>query len=391
MPVAQKLAAMIEGQSWIRKMFTEGARLKAEYGPENVFDFSIGNPDPQPPAQFYQVLQEVAADEKLSHGYMPNSGWPQVCQSVADYLTKEQGLVVEAANVIMTVGAAGGLNVILKALLDPGDEIVTPTPYFIEYAAYTENHAGRLVTVPTRPDFHLDLKAMEAALGERSRAVLINSPHNPTGVIYSAEELVQLGQLLERASQRLNRRIYLIADEPYRKIIYDGLAAPSVWQAYPHSMIVASYSKDLSLAGERIGFLAVSPGAEDAEMIAAASTLANRILGYVNAPSLMQLVVGRLQGVSVDVSIYQRRRDLLCEGLGRLGYEYTLPQGAFYLFPKSPLPDDVEFTRRLAEERILVVPGAGFGAPGYFRISYCVAEETIRRSMEGFARVLEKV
>lgn len=391
MPVAQKLAAMIESQSWIRKMFTEGARLKAKYGPENVFDFSIGNPDPQPPAQFYQILQEVAADEKLSHGYMPNSGWPQVCQSVADYLTEEQGLAVEAANVIMTVGAAGGLNVILKALLDPGDEIVTPTPYFVEYAAYTENHGGRLVTAPTRPDFHLDLEAMEAALGERSRAVLINSPHNPTGVIYSAEELVQLGQLLERAGQRLNRRIYLIADEPYRKIIYDGLAAPSVWQAYPHSMIVASYSKDLSLAGERIGFLAVCPGAEDAEMVVAASTLANRILGYVNAPSLMQLVVGRLQGVSVDVSIYQRRRDLLCEGFDRLGYEYTLPQGAFYLFPKSPLPDDVEFTRLLAEERILVVPGAGFGAPGYFRISYCVAEETIRRSMEGFARVLEKI
>lgn len=391
MPVAQKLAAMIESQSWIRKMFTEGARLKAKYGPENVFDFSIGNPDPQPPAQFYQILQEVAADEKLSHGYMPNSGWPQVCQSVADYLTEEQGLAVEAANVIMTVGAAGGLNVILKALLDPGDEIVTPTPYFVEYAAYTENHGGRLVTAPTRPDFHLDLEAMEAALGERSRAVLINSPHNPTGVIYSAEELAQLGQLLERAGQRFNRRIYLIADEPYRKIIYDGLAAPSVWQAYPHSMIVASYSKDLSLAGERIGFLAVCPGAEDAEMVVAASTLANRILGYVNAPSLMQLVVGRLQGVSVDVSIYQRRRDLLCEGFDRLGYEYTLPQGAFYLFPKSPLPDDVEFTRLLAEERILVVPGAGFGAPGYFRISYCVAEETIRRSMEGFARVLEKI
>ncbi|MBW2617571.1 MAG: pyridoxal phosphate-dependent aminotransferase [Deltaproteobacteria bacterium] len=391
MPVAQKLTAMIEGQSWIRKMFTEGARLKAEYGPENVFDFSLGNPDPPPPAQFYQVLQEVAADEKLSHGYMPNSGWPQVCQSVADYLTKEQGLALGAKNIIMTVGAAGGLNVILKALLDPGDEVVTPTPYFVEYAAYAENHAGRLVTAPSLPDFHLDLKAMEAALGERSRAVLINSPHNPTGVVYSAEELAQLAQVLERASQRFNRRIYLIADEPYRKIIYDDLKAPSVWQAYPHSMIVASYSKDLSLAGERIGFLAVSPGAEDAEMIVAASTLANRILGYVNAPSLMQLVVGQLQGVSVDVSIYQRRRDLLCEGLTRLGYEHTLPQGAFYLFPKSPLPDDVEFTRRLAEERILVVPGVGFGAPGYFRISYCVAEETIRRSMEGFARVIEKI
>lgn len=391
MPVASLMAEKLKGGSMIRKMFEEGARLKAQFGPENVFDFSLGNPDPAPPKQVFEVLAELAADRSLPHGYMPNAGWPKVRQSLADYLSQEQGVSLGPDNIIMTVGAAGALNVIFKALLNPGDEVLTPSPYFVEYGTYAENFGGKLVTAPTRPDFHLDLKAIEAHLTERTRVVLINSPHNPTGAVYSAKELEGLAKVLNQARSKLGQCIYLVADEPYRQIVYDGLKVPSVLAAYDQAMIASSYSKALSLAGERIGFLAISPRAEDSAEITAAAILANRILGFVNAPSLMQLLVGRLQGVSVDAGIYQRRRDLLCQILDQLGYQFTKPEGAFYLFPKSPIPDDLEFCQRLAKERILVVPGSGFGAPGYFRISYCVAEETIRRSREGFARAMSQV
>jgi len=388
MPAAEYMRDMVARSSFIRKMFEEGIKLKAQFGPENVFDFSLGNPDLPPPPQFKTTLRDLV-EEMDGHGYMPNPGWPQVRTAVAEYLTREQGVELKMEHVVMTPGAAGGLHVALKSIFNPGEELITPAPYFVEYGTYAQISGGKLVTVPTGPGFGLDPAAVEAALTERTRAVLINSPNNPTGAVYTQEQLEGLARVLEGAKSRWNRRIYLISDEPYRKIVYDGLKVPSIFRVYPHTFLVTSYSKELSLAGERIGFVAVHPQAEDVGELCQVMVIANRIF-YVNAPSMMQLAVGRLQGVCVDVSVYQRRRDIFYEGLIRAGYQVEKPGGAFYLFPKSPLPDDVAFTGLLKEERILVVPGSGFGGPGYFRISYAVPDRTISASLEGFRRALEK-
>ena len=389
MPIANQLIKMVEGMEMVKKMFEEGARLKAEHGPDNVFDFSIGNPDVPPPAEFKNVLKELVNDESLGHGYTPNTGYPHVRQAVADYLSSLHDIKIAPDLVIMTVGAAGALNDALGAVLDPGEEILTPSPYFIGYDHYAFIAGAALQTAPTASDFHLDTTAVEAAVTEKTRVMLINSPNNPTGAVYSAEELAELGRVLEAASQKFGKRIYLVADEPYRKIVYD-LEVPSIFKAYPHSIIVSSYSKELSLAGERIGYLAINPDAEDAGLVSNAAAVINTML-YVNAPSLMQHAVSRLQGATVDVSLYRRRRDMLCRGLSELGYEFHVPEGAFYLFPKSPISDDVKFTRLLKEELILAAPGVGFGGPGYFRLSYAVTDSTITGSMEGFRRALEKI
>jgi len=388
MPVADKMAEMINKSSMIRKMFEEGARLKAIHGPENVFDFSLGNPDVPPPPEFIRVLKELANDDSLNHGYMPGSGHPHVRKAVADYISSEHGFDFSSDLIIMTVGAAGALNDILKALINPGEEVLTPSPYFVGYNQYSFIAGANLKTVPTDPNFHLDLAKIDAAINENTRVMLINSPNNPTGAIYSAEDLAGLGDILDQASQKYGQRIYLVSDEPYRKIAYD-MDVPSVFQAYPHTIMVSSYSKELSLAGERIGYLAIHPDAEDAQLVVAAATVANTMY-CVNAPSMIQLAIGRLQGISVDVSIYRRRRDLLCAGLSEAGYEFNVPEGAFYLFPKSPIPDDMEFINRLKDELILAVPGVGFGGPGYFRLSYAVPDTVITKSFAGFKRVLEK-
>jgi aspartate aminotransferase len=391
MTVAAKVQSFLERASWIRKMFEEGAQLKAKHGVENVYDFSLGNPNLEPPARFKEVLVDVArASGGGHHSYMPNIGYPSVRQAVAEYLSTEQGVAVTANEVIMTCGAAGALNVILKAIIEPGDEVITPAPYFVEYGFYADNHGGVLKTVPTKPDFTLDLQAIRAGITPKTKAVLINSPNNPSGQVYAKESLLELGSLLTEEGRRLNRTIYLIADEPYRKIIFDGVEVPSVFPCYAESVIVTSYSKDLSIPGERIGFLALNPEATYKAELLAGMALANRILGYVNAPALMQRTIQSLQGASVDATIYQKKRDLLCNGLTECGYEFVKPKGAFYLFPKSPSPDDVAFVRALQEELILTVPGSGFGAPGYFRIAFCVDDETIRRSLPGFQRVLKQ-
>jgi aspartate aminotransferase len=289
----------------------------------------------------------------------------------------------------MTVGAAGALNAVFGALVNPGEEILTPSPYFIGYDHYAFMADAVLKTAPTDSNFHLDTAAIETAITEKTRVILINSPNNPTGAVYSAEELADLAQVLDRASQKFGRRIYLVSDEPYRKIIYEG-SVPSVFQAYPHSIVVSSYSKELSLAGERIGYLAVHPDAEDAGLVSGAAIVINTML-CVNAPNMLQLAVARLQGITVDVSIYKRRRDIFCQGLADAGYEFNIPQGAFYLFPKSPIADDVKFLNVLKDELILAVPGVGFGAPGYFRLSYAVPDATIAGSFEGFKRARERV
>jgi len=391
MTVAKKMQAFAEKSSWIRKMFEEGAKMKAEFGAENVFDFSLGNPDVPPPAKFAEVLQELAANEKPGiHGYMPNGGFPFVRESLAKRLSAEQEVPLSQGDILMTCGAAGGLNVVMKSLLDPGDEVIILSPFFVEYHFYVDNHGGVTTVVATDEEFNPDLDAIEAALTEKTKAVLINSPNNPTGQVYSASSLQALGQLLEKAGKKCCRNIYLISDEPYRKIVYDDIEVPSVMAASTNAIVVSSYSKDLSLPGERIGYIAVHPEMKEKVPLLDAMTLANRILGFVNAPALMQRVVARLQDVSVDSSIYASRRKVFCDILDEAGLEYVRPKGAFYLFPKTPIADDVEFCRLLAEEKILAVPGRGFGAPGYIRLAFCVDEDVIARSADAFKRVMAK-
>jgi aspartate aminotransferase len=391
MTIAKQIEGYMKSASWIRKMFEQGAKLKAEHGAENVFDFSLGNPNLAPPPAFQARLKAlVDTDEPGSHAYMPNPGYPFVRQSVAAFLSREHETPVTENEIIMTCGAAGGLNVILKTILDPGDEVLTPAPFFVEYRFYAENHNGRLVPVKTRPDFTLDLEAIAGALTPKTKALIINSPNNPTGQIYSEESLNRVGAMLREKSMEFGRTLYLISDEPYRKIVYDSARVPSIFECYPESIITTSYSKDLSLPGERIGYIAINPSASYLEDLKNGMSLANRILGFVNAPALMQRVVAELQNEQVDISQYARNRELLCNGLEACGYELTRPPGAFYLFPRSPVPDDVEFVNALQDELILVVPGTGFGGPGHFRIAFCVAEETIQNAMPGFERAIKK-
>ena len=391
MTISNKLADIISKASFIRKMFEEGAQLKAEYGAENVYDFSLGNPNLPPPEKFSELLRDTVDSCGLGdHCYMPNTGYPMVCGSVADYLAEEQHAPVTDKEVLMTCGASGALNVALKTILDPGDEVLTPAPCFVEYKFYADNHGGTLKTVATKPDFQLDLEALSEAINKRTKAVLINSPNNPTGQVYPEDDLVALGELLEKKGKEYKRTLYLISDEPYRKIVYDGVQVPSIFTSYKNSIIGTSYSKDISIPGERIGFIAVNPAATYKNDLIAGMAVANRILGFVNAPALMQRVVACMQGMSVEISEYARKREMLCDGLAGFGYEFIKPPGTFYLFPRSPIPNDVEFTAALKDERVLVVPGSGFDGPGYFRIAFCVDDNVIKNSMPSFERAIKK-
>lgn len=390
MAISKKIKECMEQSGWIRSMFEEGEALKARYGEENVFDFSLGNPDLEPPALFTKMLKETVDEEKLGkHGYMPNAGYPETRQAIADYLSQEYQVQISGEQVIMTCGAGGGLNVVLKTLLNPGEEVIILIPYFVEYIFYVSNHGGNFRLVKTKDDFSLDLSEVEKALSSKTKAIIINSPHNPTGKVYDEESMKELGELLRNKSSKLGREIYLISDEPYSKIVYDGTRLPNIFRIYENSILVTSYSKELSIPGERIGFVAVSPSAEPLKNLVEGMIFCNRTLGFVNAPALMQRVVQHLQGISVDTSVYQRRRDLLCDRLASLGYRFVKPEGAFYLFPKTPI-DDVAFVKELQSKHILTVPGRGFGMPGFFRIAYCVNEEVIRRSLEGFRQVADK-
>jgi aspartate aminotransferase len=391
MPASKKIQASIERSSFIRKMFEEGDRRRAQYGAENVFDFSLGNPNLEPPAKFKQVLQELVNDPKPGqHGYMSNAGFQDTRQAVADYLSKYNKQIFTPDDILITVGAGGALNVVLKTILNPGDEVIIPSPYFVEYNFYLDNHQGVPKVVNTRADFSLDLEALEGAITARTRAVLINSPNNPTGKVYSEGEIKELGELLTDKSRKFGQPVYLISDEPYRKIVYDGITVPSIFDAYNESFVVTSFSKDLSLAGERIGYAAASPGISDRDTIGAGMILCNRIIGFVNAPALMQRAIPYLLEESVDTSLYEKKRDMLCEGLSSCGYEFIKPQGTFYLFPRSPIEDDVAFVGALQEENILTVPGSGFGGPGNFRIAFCVSDSTIEKAFPGFERVMKK-
>ncbi|RLB26199.1 MAG: pyridoxal phosphate-dependent aminotransferase [Deltaproteobacteria bacterium] len=392
MAVSARIQESIKRSSWIRKMFEEGKLRKEKYGEKNVFDFSLGNPDLEPPVSFKKVLRELIEDDTPGlHGYMPNAGFVQTRQAVAEYLNSYNNAKFGPDEIVMSVGAGGALNVILKTILNPGEEVIIPKPYFVEYNFYLDNHQGIPRLVPTKPDFSLDIDAIENAINEKTRAVLINSPNNPTGRIYSQEELQSLGDLLRHYSQKRGHTIYLISDEPYRNIVYDGITVPSVFDVYNETFVATSFSKDLSLPGERIGYAAVHPDVSDKEMVIDGMVLSNRTLGYVNAPALMQRAIARLLNERVDVGIYQKRRDMLCEAFESFGYEFAKPEGAFYLFPKTPIEDDVEFVRELQEQNILTVPGSGFGGPGHFRIAYCVSDEVIEKALPGFEKAIKAV
>ncbi|NLY75382.1 MAG: pyridoxal phosphate-dependent aminotransferase [Firmicutes bacterium] len=391
MSISNKVRDCLSRSSWIRKMFEEGDRLRAIHGADKVYDFTLGNPDLEPPAEFKTGLRELAVNPVPGmHKYMSNAGYPETRKAVVAYLNAKTGLNLTENNVVMTVGAGGALNVVFKTILNPGDEVIVSAPYFVEYGFYTDNHGGKLVVVNSKPDFQLDIAAIEKAITPKTKAILINSPNNPTGVIYTEACLNELAKLIAKKEKELNSTIYLVSDEPYSALVYDGVKVPQVLSIFAHSLLVTSHSKDLALPGERIGYIAFNPKIPDAELLFDGLVFANRVLGFVNAPALMQRLIADLQGKCVGVEIYRERRDLLYNHLTSIGFEVVKPQGAFYLFPKSPIPDDVAFIRSAVKYNLLLVPGSGFGTPGYFRIAYCVSKETILNSLPAFTKLAEE-
>jgi aspartate aminotransferase len=393
MAIAMKIAGHISKSSWIRRMFEEGERLRQEFGVENVHDFTLGNPDVEPPAAFQCELLALARNPLPGmHRYMNNAGYAETRSAVAAKLSKDSGLNVGADHVVMTCGAGGALNVVLKTILNPGEEVIILAPYFVEYKFYIDNHGGVPVEVWTDPEtFQLDIEAIERALTPKTRAIIICSPNNPTGVIYPEESLRQLGDLLKELHKRNGHRIYVISDEPYARIAYDGKHVPNIFPLVESSVIVNSHSKDLALPGERIGYLAANPRMDTVMQFMEGAVFSNRVLGFVNAPALMQRLVAKLQDESVDIAEYQAKRDLLVRELRAMGFSMVRPDGAFYLFPKSPIADDVEFVKLAQKHHILLVPGAGFGAPGFFRIAYCVDKKVIERSLPAWSWLAKDV
>lgn len=384
MAISQKISAFMESSSWIRKMFEEGIKLKKQFGEENVFDLSLGNPVVEPPSELKAALVLAAQDPTPGrHRYMPNAGLPDVREAIARSLSPETKVELTADDVIMVCGAAAGINITLKSLLDFGDEVIVFAPYFVEYFFYADNHGGKIVAVPTQEDFTLDFTALRNAISARTKAVIINSPNNPTGVVYSRQSLEELARILREKSAVLGRDIYLISDDPYKKIVFDGVQTPNICEFYDNSIYITSHSKDLAVPGERIGFVIVHPRCRDAKNLMAGLIFCNRVLGFVNAPALIQRAIKNVQAVTVDVAQYQKKRDYLYGELRRIGYHVVKPQGAFYLFPKSPLADEVEFIRILTSKKVLAVPGRGFGRQGYFRLSYCFQDSVIEGAIPG--------
>ncbi|MCX7982403.1 MAG: pyridoxal phosphate-dependent aminotransferase [Syntrophales bacterium] len=391
MAISGKIRNFILQSSMIRKMFEEGLELKRKYGEEKVFDFSLGNPDVPPPDSFQKELERVV-EETIpgKHNYMPNAGYPATREAVAQSLRDIHGVEITGENVVMTCGAGGALNVIFKTILDPEEEVIVPTPCFVEYGFYVDNAGGVIKFVSSDETFGLDLLSVERAINEKTKAILINSPNNPTGRVYDEKTVHALGNLLKEKSKERGRPIFLVSDEPYREIVYDGVRVPSVFGAYENSIIATSYSKSLSLAGERIGYLAVHPRCEGVEELMAGLILCNRMLGFVNAPALMQRVITRIPRATVDVKIYERKRNALYQMLKEAGYNCVRPEGAFYLFPRSPIEDDRAFVEILKKHLILAVPGSAFLGPGYFRLAYCVSDRTIEGAREGFCAALRE-
>ena len=387
MTISNRISMLMENSSWIRAMFEEGERLKNVYGPDNLFDFTLGNPIEEPPQELKEELRDMVAQPKLGmHRYMTNSGYADVREQIGSFHREKSALPFTGDHIIMTVGSAGGINVAMKALLDPGDEVLVMSPFFVEFMFYIGNHGGVMKLVETKENFHLDVDAVERAITERTRAIIINSPNNPTGAVYREDELKELAALLGRKRQE-GRRIFLVSDEAYRKLLYTDAPLPDLFNLYDDVIAVHSHSKDLGLAGERIGYIAVSPRIDDGRPMIDAMIFANRILGFINAPALMQRLAGKFQKNSVDVAAYRSKRDAIYDILVESGFDVDLPDGTFYIFPKSPIADDIEFVALLQRHFILAVPGAGFGRRGYFRLAYCTEMSVIERSREAFMKV----
>lgn len=390
--ISDRMQNLVANSSTIRAMFEEGKKLAKLYGSDNVYDYSLGNPNVLPPDAIKQAIFEILESENpnVTHGYMNNSGYEEVRTDIAHFINQKHGLHLDASHIVMTCGAAGGLNILLKTLLNPDDEVIVFSPFFGEYRHYVNNFDGKLIVVP--PDtthFQPNIKALKSLLTSRTKAVIINSPNNPTGVVYSEDTLKQLATTLEEAQRQFGSSIYLISDEPYREIVYDNVKVPYLLHYYKNSFIGYSYSKSLSLPGERIGYIVAHPQMDSLHTVMEALNVANRILGFVNAPSLFQKVIARCLDSEVDVSIYQRNRDLLYNHLISLGFECVKPQGAFYLFPKTLIPDDQAFCEAAKQFNLLLVPGSAFGCPGYMRLSYCISFEQIQRSLPAFTKLAQ--
>jgi len=392
--ISKQMQAQVESSSVIRAMFEEGKRLASVYGADNVFDFSLGNPSVEPPAEIKTALLDILQEKNSAgiHGYKNNSGFESVRDAIAQSLNRRFHTNFSQNNIIMTVGAAGGLNVIFKTLLDPQDEVIVFAPFFGEYRNYVSNYQGKLIVIPAdTASFQPNLAMLQEMITARTKAVIVNSPNNPTGVVYSSATIHQLADILRNKQKEFATNIYLVADEPYRELAYDNVEVPYLTKFYNNTIIGYSFSKSLSLPGERIGYLVIPDQATDAENIIAAANIATRIMGFVNAPSLFQLVIARCLEAKVDVEAYNRNRELIYHALRDYGYECIKPEGAFYLFVKAPNDDDVAFCNLAKQKNILVVPGSSFGCAGYFRIAYCVNEETIRKSLPGFETLIKEV
>lgn len=381
---ADAIVAGLANSSWIRAMFEQGKQLKAQYGDDKVYDFTLGNPDPEPSEGILQDLERLVREPNI-HKYMSNAGFEDVREKIAAHMARESGVPFTAAQIVMVTGAAAGLSVTFHSLLNPGDEVLTMAPYFMEYNSYVGNQGGTVVPVPTVPaTFQPDPGAIERAIGPKTKAILLNSPNNPTGAVYGEDVLRALAAVLERAEARLGRPVYVISDEPYAKIVYDGVRVPSIPAIFRNSVVVNSFSKSLALPGERIGFVAVHPAMAGADVLTDAIVYSNRTLGFVNAPGLFQKAVADHLDEAVGLEDYRERRDMLYEILTDAGFCVAKPQGAFYLFPKCPIEDDGAFTDMALRHNIVLVGGAGFAYPGYFRLAYCVSRDTIRNSAPAF-------
>lgn len=388
--ISEKMKPFVQNNSAVRMMFEEGNRLRGIYGPDKVYDFSLGNPSVPAPECVKEAIIELVNEEEptLLHGYMSNAGFEDVRQTIAESLNRRFGTSFAAKNLIMTVGAASGLNVILKTLLNPGEEVVVFAPYFLEYSNYIRNYDGKIVEVsPDTATFQPNLAELEQKITANTKAVIVNTPHNPTGVVYSEETIKKLASILEQKQKEFGSMIYLISDEPYRELAYDGVEVPYLTKYYANTIVGYSYSKSLSLPGERIGYLVIPDEVDGSEEMITAATIANRILGSVNAPSLIQKVIKKCVDAEVDVAAYDKNRIALYEGLKECGFECIKPQGAFYLFVKSPVENEKEFCETAKKYNILMVPGSSFACPGYVRLAYCVSYATIINSLPEFKKL----
>ena len=391
--ISEKMQGYVNNSSAIRAMFEEGKKLASVYGAENVYDFSLGNPNVPAPAAVKEAALQVLNEEDplMVHGYMSNSGYEDVRETIAASLNRRFGTGYDAGNLVMTVGAAGGMNVIFKTLLNPGDEVIAFAPYFGEYRAYVSNYDGVLKVVPPDTEtFQPNLAAFEKLITEKTKAVIVNTPNNPTGVVYSAETLKRLADILEEKQKEWKTSIYLISDEPYRELVYGGVEVPWIPDFYRNTIVGYSFSKSLSLPGERIGYLVLPSEMDDSEAVKNAANVATRILGYVNAPSFFQRVVARCLEEKADIAYYDRNRETLYEGLKKAGLSCIKPEGAFYLFVKSPVEDEKVFCEKAKKQNLLLVPGSSFACPGYVRLAYCVSYEMIVRSLPHFEELMKE-